>query len=95
MADPHKARWSDDGRGEHPSGDRMFDRRHNTFISNSLEADCILLRMDELKVTNVDRTAEGVLVTFADGYTFLFRSDFLHRVRLKEGQLVGQEKPDK
>jgi hypothetical protein len=51
--------------------------------------------MNERKVTNVDRNTEGVLVTFADGYTFLFQSDFLFKVRLKDGQLVGQDKPDK
>jgi hypothetical protein len=51
--------------------------------------------MNERKVTNVDRNTEGVLVTFADGYTFLFQSDFLYMVRLKHGQLVGQEKLDK
>jgi hypothetical protein len=47
--------------------------------------------MSETKVINVDRTAEGVLVTFVDGYTFLFPSDFLFKIRLKDGQLVGQE----
>jgi hypothetical protein len=51
--------------------------------------------MSERKVTSVDRTAEGVLVTFADGYTFLFQADFLYKVRLEDGQLVGQGKPDK
>jgi hypothetical protein len=45
--------------------------------------------MDDPQVTNVDRTAEGVLVTFADGNTFLFPSNFLYKVRLKEGQLTG------
>jgi hypothetical protein len=45
--------------------------------------------MNDVKVTNVDRTAEDVLVTFADGNTFLFLSDFLYRVLLKEGQLAG------
>jgi hypothetical protein len=67
----------------------------NALTGNDLEADCILLRMNERKVTNVDRNTEGVLVTFADGYTFLFQSDFLYMVRLKHGQLVGQEKLDK
>lgn len=63
-------------------------------IGNYLRTDCIILRMSERKVTSVDRTAEGVLVTFADGYTFLFQSDFLYKIRLKEGQLIGQpEKP--
>jgi hypothetical protein len=65
------------------------------FDGNALEADCIFLGMNERKVTNVDRNAEGVLVTFVDGYTFLFPSDFLYRVRLKDGQLIGQEKPDR
>jgi hypothetical protein len=51
--------------------------------------------MNARKVTNVDRNAEGVLVTFADGSTFLFRSDFLYMARLKDGELVGQDKPDK
>jgi hypothetical protein len=73
----------------------LSDRRHNALTGNDLEADWISLRMNERKVTNVDRTNEGVLVTFADGYTFLFQSDFLYMVRLKDGQLVGQEKPDK
>jgi hypothetical protein len=73
----------------------LFDRRHNTLIGNDLEAYCILLRMNERKVTNVDRNTEGVLVTFADGSTFLFRSDFLYEARLKDGELVGQDKPDK
>ena len=68
------------------------DRRHNALTGNVLEADCILLRMNERKVTNVDRNAEGILVTFADGYTFLFQSDFLYMARLKDGQLVGQDK---
>jgi hypothetical protein len=70
------------------------DRRHNASTGNDLEDDCIILRMNGRKVTKVDRTTEGVVVTFADGYTFLFPSDFLYRVRLKDGQLVGQEKPD-
>jgi hypothetical protein len=47
--------------------------------------------MNEPKVTNVDRNPKGVLVTFADGYTFLFQSNFLYSVRLKEGQLIGQD----
>jgi hypothetical protein len=50
--------------------------------------------MNESKVTNVDRTGEGVLVTFVDGYTFLFPSDFLFKIRLQNGQLVGQENPN-
>jgi hypothetical protein len=50
--------------------------------------------MNDVKVTNVDRTAEGVLVTFADGNTFLFPASFLYKVRLKEGQLTGGP-PDK
>jgi hypothetical protein len=50
--------------------------------------------MNEGKVTNVDRTIEGILVTFADGFTFLFQSDFLYKVRLKDGQLVGREKAE-
>ena len=49
--------------------------------------------MDGRNITNVDRTADGVLVTFADGYTFLFPSDFLYKIRLKDGQFVGQDEP--
>jgi hypothetical protein len=44
--------------------------------------------MDGRIITRVDMTSDGALVTFADGYTFLFPSHFLYRVRLKEGQLV-------
>jgi hypothetical protein len=50
-------------------------------------------RMENLKVTYVDRNAEGVLVTFADGYTYLFQSDFLFNIRLKEDQLTGHGMP--
>ena len=46
--------------------------------------------MGERKVMNAVVTDEGVLVTFADGYTFLFQSDFLDGIRLKEGQVIGQ-----
>jgi hypothetical protein len=45
--------------------------------------------MDDREVMRVEGDAEGVLVTFADGYTFLFSSNFLYKVRLKEGQLTG------
>jgi hypothetical protein len=44
--------------------------------------------MDHQDITNVDRTLEGVVVTFGDGYTFLFPSVFLYGIRLKEGQLM-------
>lgn len=50
--------------------------------------------MDGRKVTHVDMTSEGVLVTFADGYTFLFPADFLYSGRLKDGQLIGQRVGD-
>jgi hypothetical protein len=60
---------------------------------NYLQTDYIFLRMSERKVTKVDRTAEGLFVTFTDGNTFFFPSDLLYKVCLKDGQLVGQ--PDK
>lgn len=50
--------------------------------------------MDGRKVSHVDMTSEGVVVTFVDGYTFLFPSEFLYRIRLKDGQLIEQKKPD-
>jgi hypothetical protein len=50
--------------------------------------------MDEHRVTGVDMTPEGVLVTFADGYAFLFESEFLFKIRLKEGQLIGKKDSD-
>jgi hypothetical protein len=50
--------------------------------------------MDGRKVTRVDITSDGALVTFADGYTFLFLSDVLYKIRLKDGQLIEQKKPD-
>ena len=45
--------------------------------------------MDAAEVINVDRTAEGVLATFANGDTFLFPSNFRYKVRPKEGQITG------
>lgn len=47
--------------------------------------------MDERKVTNTDMTPDGVLVTFGDGFTFLFQSNFLFGARLKSGQLMDSE----
>jgi hypothetical protein len=49
--------------------------------------------MDSQEIANVDRNSEGVVVTFGDGYTFLFPASFLFGTRLKNGQLV--ESPQK
>jgi hypothetical protein len=46
--------------------------------------------MDGGTVARVETISAGVRVTFADGYTFLFPSEFLYGIRLRDGQLIGQ-----
>jgi hypothetical protein len=36
---------------------------------------------------------DEVIVTFADGYTYAFTSDFLFSYRLKHGQFLSASKP--
>jgi hypothetical protein len=44
--------------------------------------------MESRDISHVDRTSEGIVVTFGDGYKFLFSSTHLYDTRLKNGQLV-------
>ena len=47
-------------------------------------------------VTLVDMNAEGILVTFEDGSTYLLlrKSEALYNVRLKVGQLISRKLPE-
>jgi hypothetical protein len=51
--------------------------------------------MDTRTITDVDRTSDGVIVTFGDGFTFLFPIDLLYGIRLKSGQVVEAPKKQK
>ena len=72
----------------------MFDRRHVALGGNNSAGNCISLSMNSLDITYLDRTSEGIVVTFGDGNTFLFPTDFLFGARLKDGQLIQPPKSD-
>ena len=48
--------------------------------------------MEINEIAHLDRTSEGITVTFGDGYTFLFSSEVLYGIRLKSGQLIESPK---
>jgi hypothetical protein len=39
-------------------------------------------------IVRYDKSADGIVITFRDGYTFLFPANALYAIRLKHGQLL-------